>query len=213
MKDGCRRRRHVEYSSLFWVLWYSREGSFPFVRSRLTDLKQDFHTLVSAAVTGYIIDDHTTPPQVIVGTGTGGLVKQNQVADPYWHREARFSLMREIDVLPDSTGSTLLSLKDHLSDASTISDAVSAVVVELATVLAKAMNMAVTDIDTRKPANVYGVDSLVAVGTRNWILRETGVDDSVFDILSEVSLLDLADKIAQICKFVAPGLKSNKESS
>ena len=115
--------------------------------------------------------------------------------------------MREVDVVPDSTDSTLLSVKDLLSDAATISDAVFAVVTGLATVLSKSMNMAASDVDTRKPANVYGVDSLVAVGTRNWIHRETGVDVSIFDILSEISLLDLADKIVHNCKFVSQRLK------
>lgn len=50
------------------------------------------------------------------------------------------------------------------------------------------MNMLPADLDTRKLANAYGVDSLVAVGTRNWIFRETGVDISVCEILSEGSI-------------------------
>jgi len=69
------------------------------------------------------------------------------------------------------------------------------------------MNMEVGDLDVTKPANAYGVDSLVAVGTRNWMFKETGVDVSVFEILSEISIAQLAEKIARQCRFVAAELK------
>ena len=69
------------------------------------------------------------------------------------------------------------------------------------------MNMLPEDLDTKKPANAYGVDSLVAVGTRNWIFRETGVDVSVFEILSEMGVEELAEMIAMKSRFVAAELK------
>jgi len=49
---------------------------------------------------------------------------------------------------------------------------------------------------------------LVAVGMRNWIFRETGVDVSIFEILSEVAIEDLVVKIARNCRFLAPDLLS-----
>jgi hypothetical protein len=75
------------------------------------------------------------------------------------------------------------------------------------------MNMSPADLDTGKPANAYGVDSLVAVGTRNWIFRETGVDVSVFEILSENSIAQLAERIAKDCKFVAVEVKEDIEEA
>ncbi|CZR54997.1 related to polyketide synthase [Phialocephala subalpina] len=163
--------------------------------------EKDFHTLVSTAMTGYAEDNYRTPAQVIVGTGTGGLVKQNQVHDPYWHREARFSIMREIDLVPDSQDGKSASVQEFLSSATSLSQASEIILEGLVVLLSRSMNMLPADLDTRKPANSYGVDSLVAVGMRNWIFRETGVDVSIFEILSELNIKDMAEGIAKKCRF------------
>jgi hypothetical protein len=160
-------------------------------------------------MTGYTQDENLTPPQVIIGTSTGGLVKQNQVSDPYWYREARFA-MRKIDLIPESASSDSTSMQELLSASTSLSEAAAAILEGLVTLLAKSMNMLPQDIDSRKPANAYGVDSLVAVGTRNWIFRETGVDVSVFEILSENSLSEMATIIARKCRFVSVELRAEK---
>ena len=162
-------------------------------------------------MTGYTEDENLTPAQVIIGTGTGGLVAQNQVSDPYWYREARFSIMRKIDLVPSSTSSDSLSMQELLSSSTSISEAAAAILEGLVFLLAKSMNMLPGDLDTGKPANAYGVDSLVAVGTRNWIFRETGVDVSVFEILSESTLAEMSENIARKCRFVAAELKAEEE--
>lgn len=59
------------------------------------------------------------------------------------------------------------------------------------------------DLDTRKPANAYGEDSLVAVRTRNRIFKETLADMGVFGILSEGSIGELAAVIARRCKYLS----------
>ncbi|KAH8668269.1 hypothetical protein BGZ60DRAFT_487890 [Tricladium varicosporioides] len=168
----------------------------------------DFHILVSAAITGYTIDSHPTPAQVIVGTGTGGLIQQNQVRDPYWHETTLFSHMLRVDTSPSSlTSSDTLTLADMLSSAISLTEAQAIITEGLAQLLAKSMNMLPADLDIRKPATTYGVDSLVAVGTRNWIFKETGVDVSVFEILSDVSIEEFAGGIAGKCRFVSAGLR------
>jgi NAD(P)-dependent dehydrogenase (short-subunit alcohol dehydrogenase family) len=181
-----------------------RKSGFLGVRER------DFHILVEAAMSGYTIDGHVTPPQVIVGTVTGGLILQNGVEDPYWHASPLFSIMRGVDLPPSSmTSSTSerASMQELLTSSTSLFEATSVVTEGLATLLAKSMNMQPADLDTGKPANAYGVDSLVAVGTRNWIFRETGVDVSVFEILSENSVCQLAERITRHCKFVGAELK------
>ena len=172
--------------------------------------EKDLHILVTVAMTAYTQDGHVTPAQVIVGTGTGGLVKQNGVADPYWHASPMFSIMRGVDLPPsfsnDSSGD-IVSLRDLLEASTSLGEATAIVTEGLAQLLAKSMNMLPADLDTGKPANAYGVDSLVAVGTRNWIFRETGVDVSVFEILSENSIAQLAERIAGDCRYITTGLK------
>lgn len=55
--------------------------------------------------------------------------------------------------------------------------------------------MHVTDIDPRRELAAYGTDSLVAVELKNWVLRETKVQVSVFDILQSPSVDALAARV------------------
>ncbi|KAH7313034.1 beta-ketoacyl synthase domain-containing protein [Rhexocercosporidium sp. MPI-PUGE-AT-0058] len=173
--------------------------------------EKDFHIIVAAAMTGYTEDEHRTPAQLITGTGTGGGVKQNSVGDPYWYNEARMSIMSKLDLIPSSTDSDTLSMQELLSSSTTISDATSIILEGLITLFAKSMNMLPGDLDTRKSASAYGVDSLVAVGTRNWIFRETGVDVSIFEILSENTIAEMAEGIAKKCKFLSVEVRAGED--
>lgn len=42
----------------------------------------------------------------------------------------------------------------------------------------------------------YGVDSLVAVELRNWIVSQVGADISIFELMQSPSLGELAGKLA-----------------
>ena len=119
--------------------------------------------------------------------------------------------MARLDLPPSSsTASDLKSIPGLLSACESLEEAQDIILEGLVTLLAKSMNMLPADLDTGKPANHYGVDSLVAVGTRNWIFREMGVDISVFEILSEGSLRDLAGNIAGKCRFVKGELRGDE---
>lgn len=50
--------------------------------------------------------------------------------------------------------------------------------------LARAMRMSVGDIELSKPITEYGMDSLVAVEVRTWVMKELKSDLSVFDMMS-----------------------------
>lgn len=51
-------------------------------------------------------------------------------------------------------------------------------------------------IDPQKPMHMFGVDSLVAVEIRYWLMKHLQADLSIFEILSNVPLAELAHKIA-----------------
>ena len=61
--------------------------------------------------------------------------------------------------------------------------------------LAKSMNIQLADLDTGKPANAYGVDSLMAVEMRNWINREFSASVPVFKIMGGTPISDIADLV------------------
>ncbi|KAK7420632.1 hypothetical protein QQX98_002626 [Neonectria punicea] len=161
---------------------------------------QDFLTMISHAITMEVEPEVPMPPQVIMGIGTGGLIRQNEPADPYWSRTALYGYLNLIDMPPPdltSVGSTekadMKSLLIRCTDSSTATEIICT---GLSHMLAKAMNMLPEEVDTGKPPNVYGVDSLVAVGVRNWVLSSCGVVVSVFEVLSDKTIVELAANIA-----------------
>ncbi|KAJ6788034.1 hypothetical protein PWT90_06229 [Aphanocladium album] len=165
----------------------------------------DFLTIIKHSITGETVRGNQLPPQVILGVGTGGLMLQNQPADPYWSRTAMYSYLNIVDMPePDlSAPSTLvgLGIKSDLLACADIETAANIVCSGLAGMLAKSMNMTVEEIDPSRPPSAYGVDSLVAVGIRNWVSGSCGVDVSVFEIMSELTIFELSKAVAQNGKF------------
>ncbi|KAF4450830.1 putative polyketide synthase [Fusarium austroafricanum] len=161
---------------------------------------QDFLTMITHAITGEIAPKTPMPGRVIMGIGSGGLIRQNQPADPYWSRTALYTYLNLVDMpLPDLAvvdSSAEFDLKSLLSCCSSAGAAAKIVTTGLSRMLAKAMNMLPEEIDTEKPPNVYGVDSLVAVGVRNWVVTNCGVEVSVFEVLSDKTVSELAMEIA-----------------
>nr|ALQ32758.1 putative polyketide synthase [Fusarium aywerte] len=161
---------------------------------------QDFLTMVTYAITGEIAPKTRMPNRVIMGIGSGGLIRQNQPADPYWSRTALYGYLNLVDMPPPDLsivdGSTEFDLKSLLVCCTSIDAAAEIIVRGLSHMLAKAMNMLPEEIDIGKPPNVYGVDSLVAVGVRNWVVTNCSVEVSVFEVLSDKTVAGLAMDIA-----------------
>lgn len=163
---------------------------------------EDFLKIVEHAITMETLPGIPMPAQVTLGVGTGGLLEQNQPADPYWSRTALYSYLNLVDMPPpdlslSSDPSSKLDMKAMLACCTDISAAVDIVCAGLMHMLAKAMNMLFEEMDGNKPPNSYGVDSLVAVGVRNWVLSNTGVQVSVFEVLSDKTIAELAGLIAE----------------
>ncbi|KAM5380293.1 hypothetical protein ACJZ2D_003575 [Fusarium nematophilum] len=161
---------------------------------------QDFLTMVTHAITMEVAPNVPMPAQIIMGIGTGGLVHQNLPADPYWSRTAMYGYLNLVDmpdpdltVVDDSAGVDLRSMLSCCTDAESASEIVCT---GLAHMLAKAMNMLPEEINTGSPPNVYGVDSLAAVAVRNWVVSNCGVEVSVFEVLSDKTVAELAADIA-----------------
>jgi hypothetical protein len=160
---------------------------------------EDFLTVVEHAITGQITNDCPMPHQVALGIGTGGLILQNKPADPYWSRTALYSYLNMVDMPPPDLSAVSSSKKDMKAMLASCEDVDSAgeiVRAGLLQMLAKSMNMLPEELDAGKPPNAYGVDSLVAVGVRNWVFSSVGVDVSVFEVLSDATVSELAHTIA-----------------
>ncbi|KFA73795.1 hypothetical protein S40288_03178 [Stachybotrys chartarum IBT 40288] len=163
---------------------------------------EDFLKVVEHAITMESLPGEPMPPQVVLGIGTGGIMSQNQPADPYWTRTALYSYLNTVDMPPpdlqitSKSGSRTQNMKSQLAachDTKAASDVVRAGLIDM---LARSMNSLPEDIDAAKPPTAYGVDSLVAVGLRTWVIGNCGVEVSVFEILSDDTVAELAELIA-----------------
>ncbi|KAI1779417.1 ketoacyl-synt-domain-containing protein [Hypoxylon cercidicola] len=164
---------------------------------------QDFKRIVESAITGYTEGDEKIPAQVVTGVGTGGLTRQNKPADPYWTRTALFTHLNRVDMpeSPETDSEGVAESRDMmkilLAQAADANEARCIVSKGLREMLSKSMNMDPSDVDESRPPSNYGVDSLVAVGVRNWVSRECEADVSIFEVLSETSIGELSVTIVE----------------
>ncbi|KAL6875418.1 polyketide synthase [Trichoderma longibrachiatum] len=63
--------------------------------------------------------------------------------------------------------------------------------------LARAMSIATGDVELNKSLSHYGVDSLMSVDLRNWILRDFGALLTAFDIMGGASISKIADMVVE----------------
>ncbi|KAK5992090.1 Highly reducing polyketide synthase azaB [Cladobotryum mycophilum] len=117
-----------------------------------------------------------------------------------WRQEPRFSCLWLPGGSEDSDSSghgQRLSLRDRLlkSDRELIHE----VLVEALRVrLAEILGMSTPgDVDAEVPLTSYGIDSLVAVELRNWVVLNVVSEISIFDITQSTSLNDLASRIKE----------------
>ncbi|KAI1211797.1 ketoacyl-synt-domain-containing protein [Annulohypoxylon truncatum] len=164
---------------------------------------QDFKRIVECAITGQIEDGLETPAQIVTGVGTGGLIRQNKPADPYWTRTSLFTHLNAVDMpegwatISEENPDSQNNMQRMLAQA-TDAEAEEVIITKgLQEMLSKSMNMDPSDVEVSRPPSAYGVDSLVAVGVRNWVSRECSADVSIFEVLSDTSISKLSAMIVE----------------
>ncbi|RDW64648.1 beta-ketoacyl synthase-containing protein [Coleophoma cylindrospora] len=153
----------------------------------------DLHGLMSIAMKG----TEAHPPQIMIGLPT------NEYDDSwYWIRDGKFaSLLNRAQGHEATTGSSI-ALSEELMKATDLITAVDIICGAIVEKLAKLMMVPASDIDPAKPLSTYGVDSLVAVEVRNWMAKELLVEISVFEIMANVPMRQLAVDLAGKSKLV-----------
>jgi KR domain len=161
---------------------------------------QDFLTVVKHVLAGKLPGDRVTRSQVVMGVGTGGLIRQNQPADPYWSRKAIYTIMNEVDMPPagTETGADVAErdVRQLLLACEDLDSATEVICSGLLQMLAKSMNMLPDELDRCKSPSAYGVDSLVAIGVRGWVYNMLSVTISVFEVLGDSTIAELSEVIA-----------------
>jgi hypothetical protein len=139
--------------------------------------------------------------QIITGLASSAVRKQR------WGKESRFAALADdgtsrgdqtsgVNKAGSSTKGKTGILKDRLRNASSVTEASDIVEKAVIEKLADMFVIPEQEIDATKPLARYGVDSLVAVELRNWLVPMTQCEMSIFDLLGAASLKGLAGSIA-----------------
>ncbi|KAI1852774.1 hypothetical protein JX266_002315 [Neoarthrinium moseri] len=151
----------------------------------------DVLSIVKAAVLG------RTPTQVTMGLSTGGQLEEMGAPDPYWFADSRFSVIRRLDRKGTTTDGTRggQDWKGLLAATTSKDEVYELVLAQLQEGVARIIKMDVENMDPRKSLPSLGIDSLVAIEIRTWLLKEFEADLSVFDIVSNDPMTGLAKKV------------------
>jgi zearalenone synthase (highly reducing iterative type I polyketide synthase) len=167
-----------------------------------------FHRLMTAAIAG-CWSKRALPAQVICGLPTGGAVQSQRLERPFYFDDPRFGYLRKKDVVAaaagmggggDSEGDE--SPARQLGRARSLREATDVVSSALRHRLARDLQTEVENIDVGRPLHGYGIDSLMAVEIRNWIVAHLQAETSLFEVLGAGSIQALSARIAAISKAV-----------
>jgi zearalenone synthase (highly reducing iterative type I polyketide synthase) len=192
-----------------------RGGNTNLRKSEAVGLNEvEFHSIVKSAMAGSF-GRTLTPTQLVTGLPTGGILRRDGLDMPFYFDDPRFSQLKKTGLRQaidgDENGGTVSgeadSLYSQLTQATSIQEASRSISGALAARLAKGLQTSAENIDVDKPLHSYGVDSLMAVETRTWIMQHIKADISLFDVLSGASIAALATKIAGSSQLVPKGLE------
>ncbi|KAF2177009.1 putative polyketide synthase [Zopfia rhizophila CBS 207.26] len=171
--------------------------------------EQEMHRMINSAITGSSMPDMPRiPAQFITGLPTGAMITAARQKFPWWSNDAKFAHLRDVDsdALNVSADEEAVQLQALLGAAESLAGAVDVVADAIVNKLAKSMMVDVQDVEKTQTISKYGVDSLLAVELRSWIYTELQVDISIFELLKNVPIQELAGTIALKSKLTPAAL-------
>ena len=165
--------------------------------------EHELHVVLEGAITGKIRcgEGTTVPSQIITGISTGGMIERSGARDLAWMNDAKFSYLKTVDSRElkgaRNAGSDASQLKRRLREASTRKDVVAVIKEALMARLVQSTGLDIRDVDENKPIRTMGLDSLVAIEIRGWAKRELKTDVSGMFILGNVSIKEVAARMAE----------------
>jgi hypothetical protein len=141
--------------------------------------------------------------QVVAGLAGSAIRRQGAG----WTRERRFAALRDDDSARGSAVATTKSsgsavLKGHLAAVRSADEAGEVVDRAVVGKLADMFVIPRRNTDATQPLIKYGVNSLVAVKLRNWLVPMAQCETSIFELLGAASLKELAEGIVGRSKLV-----------
>lgn len=184
---------------------YLREWEAPFGIH-----EPEFHALVKSAIVATTQSPGRSPVQIPTGLATARSAQAAGIGRPFYFDDARFSMLAQMRTSsatsqPSSSSDASAekpSVQTQLAHTHSISEAADVVQAVLVERIAKTLQSAVSEIDPARPLHSYGVDSLVAVEMVKWMFKTLNAKVTVFDILSNVPITTLCEKVASVSTLV-----------
>ncbi|KAJ5654746.1 polyketide synthase [Penicillium lividum] len=173
-----------------------------------------FEEMGGTAMTGYW-SGSPVPTQLMSGLPFGGILQAEGLDQPFYFEDPRFVYLHKKDLdqsrirmdREESSGHVTLISKP--ATVQSIREATDLVVGALRRRLARELQTDIENIDGSQPLHSYGVDSLLAVEIRSWILMDVQADLSLFDVLGSGSIDTLGSRIAAASRAIPSRLKED----
>ncbi|KAJ0325028.1 hypothetical protein COL5a_007530 [Colletotrichum fioriniae] len=145
-----------------------------------------------------------------------GILEFDETSTVAWVNDTRFSSLRANHSNQSGTrgrtdhkGGAATRLSDSLRSATSGTGAVALILDAVISKLSEMFGLDAAEIDKKHPVSRYGVDSLIAVELRNWLVSSAGAETtSIFDVLHSPSLSVLAEKIGEKSRYVSSLVKT-----
>jgi len=164
----------------------------------------DMLFMLERAVAGFATGNKPMPPQVVMGVGTGGLLRQTRPADPFWAETALFAHLNRVDVggLSDTDLSGAAGLGDNngqnlqprLKMAATMEEGVEIILGPLIAAMVSIIpNLDASDIESSMTPTECNSDSMRGTNIDNWLKRTTGV--SIGQAINSMPLQKICEEV------------------
>ncbi|KAH8668644.1 fatty acid synthase S-acetyltransferase [Xylariales sp. PMI_506] len=136
--------------------------------------------------------------QICLGLQTPEMRIAMRAEEPAWMSDPMFKHLHRIRTLESSTETDGKSANYalHLAAAESIEVATDILYEAIVSKLVNTLNITAEDIDPTKPLHSLGVDSLVGVELRTWVMTQLGANVAVFDIMEVSNVKALARLVA-----------------
>ena len=160
--------------------------------------EEEFHAMLDDLCNPHLEQPSLLKAQISTGFEIPEILRSKGIEEPGWMFEPLFRHLFQIrtltgggDSAEESVNYSLLLAAVESHDAAT--DIIYNAIVKK---LCKALNIEPQDVDPSKPLHAFGIDSLVAVELRTWLLKEIGAEVAIFDIMGGGSVRTLAALVA-----------------
>ncbi|KAL9087951.1 MAG: hypothetical protein Q9159_003393 [Coniocarpon cinnabarinum] len=157
--------------------------------------------LIGAAISG-------TMAQSCNGQCITGLKVSPSTKDSFWVSEPKFTHLREaaaaLEGSEDDANAASKPLPRQLEDCTAADDVLKILYPALVEKLSAVLMLPKEDMSPETPVTALGLDSLVAIEVRNWIVRECDANLQVLELLSSTSLMALTQTIVRKSKLNLP---------